>query len=232
MRNTLIGNFNEFVNFTNVTSFANTEFLRSTLSAIKIPDSLLYLGNWSGDGVFGYTHLKEFDAKNAVRANNGTFAYCALLSEVKAKHLKNTTATFRNCPKLNRLILPSLTNNTNASIGNGGSMLQSSGVKMCDIGSNLVYLADYFDYGTSSCVVVIRSKSFTINKNAFRSSIRVYCTSEMYSYLTNSTNNARPGIVYEIGSEDWVSRYGSADPYANLTQEEYDYYYKDIVEQG
>lgn len=111
-------------------------------------------------------------------------------------------------------------------------MIRSSGVKMLDIGMELVYLSDFFDYGTSSCVVVIRSKSFTIYKTAFRSASRIYCTSEMYDYLTNSANNNRSSVVYLIGGDDWIARYGSSDPYANLTQEEYDYYYKDIVEQG
>ena len=53
---------------------------------------------------------------------------------------------------------------------------------------------------------------------------------EMYDYLKSSINNSYTGIVYLIGSSTWESQFGSSDPFANLTQEEYDYYYKDIVE--
>lgn len=114
-------------------------------------------------------------------------------------------------------------------------------IELIDLGANVKYLHGYLRYKSNNIysgtfkntTVVFRSKSFTFSSKAVLNGCwRCYCTEEMYDYLKNSTYNSYASMVYLIGGAEWTAQFGSSDPYANLTQEEYDYYYKDIVEQG
>lgn len=231
-QNSLITKFNEFAYFTGVTSLARLAFQATTnLEEIEFPTSLVTLGAYSNDVVFSNCKFISIDMKNVSATYNGLNA-CTSLVYVNAKNLKTAHIGFQGCSSIKRIVLPNLaTRNTNGY--NGGSMLrQCTALELADIGSGVTYFADYAIGQDTQCTAVLRSKNFTISKNAFYNIKRIYCTSEMYDYLHNSSYNNSSGRVYVIGGTEWVADFGSSDVWADLTQEEYDYYYKDIVEQG
>lgn len=230
--NTLITKFNEFHYFTSVSTLGINSFVGCTnLVEIDFPTSLRTIGSYSSIGVMNRTALVNIDLKNVTTAYIG-FTDCTSLLRVNAKYLQLTYGTFNGCTKLKRVIVPNLTNN-NSSANGFNSFRNCSNLELVDIGMNLNRMGNLAFNSSGKAVVVIRSKSFTTTNNTSLSAAkRIYCYSEMYDYLTTSSHNSSPGKVYLIGGEQWIADFGSSDVWADLTQEEYDYYYKDIVEQG
>jgi len=240
--NTLITKFNELGRFTGLIYMAENAFYKTTnLLEIELPISLTNLRPSSSDlcACFYKSGIVEIDLKNVVTVGAGSFNACPNLLRIKAKKVQNIRNELcRNAPKISRIILPSLrddmTGYISANLAYGANRLS-----LVDIGPNLKTIGTYIRYKSNSeyggswtnTTVVIRSKNFTINKLTFQGCYRTYCTEEMLSYLTNSSNNSYTyNATYVIGGEQWIAQFGSSDPYANLTQEEYDYYYKDMVE--
>lgn len=241
--NTLITKFNELGRFTGLIYMAENAFYETTnLIEIELPISLTNLRSSSSSdqcNCFYKSGIVEIDLKNVVTVGAGSFYACPNLLRIKAKKVQNIRSELcRNAPKISRIILPSLRDDRtyyiSANLAYGANRLS-----LVDIGPNLKTIGIYIryknnpEYGGSwtNTTVVIRSKNFTINRLTFQGCYRTYCTEEMLSYLTNSSNNGHTyNATYVIGGEQWIAQFGSSDPYANLTQEEYDYYYKDMVE--
>lgn len=228
--NTLIQKFNEFHYFTSVSSLGVNSFVNCTaLVEIDFPTSLKTIGSYSSTGVMNQTAVVNIDLKNVTTVYVG-FANCSSLLNVRAKYLQFTYGTFNGCSKLKRVILPNLTNN-NSNANGFNSLRGCTNLELADIGMNLNRMGNLAFNSSGKAVVVIRSKSFTTTHNTSLSAAkRIYCYSEMYDYLKTSSHNSSPGKVFLIGGDQWVADFGSTDDWADLTQEEYDYYYKDIVE--
>ena len=224
--------------FKNCTKLREVE-LSTTLVGTGVSSSSAY-----GAAVYK-TALTTINLKNVIRIGADTFYACPNLTSIDLKKIKYVgNAAFRNTLALKRLILPNIIGGTSGFFQNNSIAYGSLKLALIDFGPNMVGCGQYIryknnsDYGYSASssawantTVVFRSKSFVLtSENALQHIYRCYCTEEMYDYLKSSTNNSYTGIVYLIGSSTWESQFGSSDPYANLTQEEYDYYYKDIVE--
>ena len=229
--NGLISKFNEFKHFTSVSTLVVNSFVNCTaLTEIEFPTSLKTLGAYSSTGVLNKTSIVNIDLKNVTTAYIG-FESCTSLLRVNAKYLQLTYGTFNGCTKLKRVIVPNLTNNDSSANG-FNSFRNCSNLELADIGMNLNRMGNYAFNSSGKAVVVIRSKSFTTTHNTSLSAAkRIYCYYEMYDYLKTSSHNSSPGKVFLIGGDQWVADFGSTDEWADLTQEEYDYYYKDIVEE-
>ena len=237
-QNTLITKFNEFARFTSVANTDGAFYYCTKLAEIELPTSVTNLG--TSTGAFIRTAITEIDLKNVTWAWC-SFQECPNLTVVKDKNITRYHDTFNKCTKLQRLIVPK------AAFSNAWGSMGSNlcygvhDIELIDLGANVKYLHGYLRYKSNNIysgtfkntTVVFRSKSFTFSSKAVLNGCwRCYCTEEMYDYLKNSTYNSYASMVYLIGGAEWTAQFGSSDPYANLTQEEYDYYYKDIVEQG
>ena len=247
--NTLIETFNELSRFTGFTYMAENAFKNCTkLREVELPSTLIGTGVSSSSaygGAFYKTALTTINLKNVTRIGADTFYACPYLSSIDLKKIKYVGGNaFRNTLVLTKIILPNIVSGTSGNFQTLSLAYGSLKLNLVDFGPNMVGCGQYIryknnaDYGYSASssawantTVVFRSKSFVLtSKNALQHIYRCYCTEEMYDYLKSSINNSYTGIVYLIGSSTWESQFGSSDPFANLTQEEYDYYYKDIVE--
>lgn len=221
----------------------------TNLKEVKLPETVLRTceSNTSvNDETFRKTAITSINLKNVTRLGSYTFWACPNLTTIDLKNVQYFgSGTFQNTLKIKRIIAPNIISSSTSGFKGTNFAYGSRTLQLVDFGPQMVFLPKYIRYnqnsdygyvinggGWSAVTVVCRSNSFTMDRLSLQCIYRCYCTEEMYDYLKSSTNNNYTGCVYLIGGEQWIAQFGSSDPYANLTQEEYDYYYKDIVEQG
>lgn len=190
------------------------------------------------------TNLKELDCRNITGyTGNSTlirmFDHCSSLYRIVLSQWRvfGAAATVNgdrnwigNCPMLTRLILPSVTSYHAISNGN------TSGVTMVDLGPNYRTTQNAsscnYSFSSNKTVIIRAATPPTLGTSVTIAVKKLYVPAESVDlYKAAARWSARASVTYAIGGEEWIAEFGSADPYANLTEQEYADTYGWLAEQ-
>lgn len=138
---------------------------------------------------------------------------------------------FNYCSSLKRLVLPSIVYYNGITDYDKADLAP---LTMVDLGAGLTYSNGNGGRGfTTDCVFVVRAKTpatfnslttIAINKLFVPAdSVDTYKSASVWSKVASKT--------YAIGGIEWIAEFGSADEYANLTEQEYADTYGWLAEQ-
>lgn len=187
----------------------------------------------------GCSKLKEIDCRHIISLNysSNTFGNCTnlykiILSSCKTigfvGNVNNQRAIFYNCNNLTRLVMPTLEKFYAIGQYNG----TETKLSMVDIGNKLSNIeGGNKRLSSTTSTVVIRAKSPTSSINSFLFR-RLYVPSDAVEvYKNDSVWSSFASKTYAIGGAEWIAEFGSADEYANLTEQEYADTYGWLAEQ-
>ena len=136
-----------------------------------------------------------------------------------ASNTNESRAMFRGCSSLKRLIFPKITQR------GAFETLTNSGFNpsMYDWGPYITSFVSNDDRAIfgESCIVIIRATTPpSIPKTP--SCLKLFVPAEVIDAYNSATYwSGVASKTYTIGGEEWVEQFGSANEYANLTEEEY-----------
>ena len=194
---------------------------------------------------FSYcVNLKELDCRNILDRSVSTtlicmFDHCSalqriILSKWRTFGSASTTNGDRNwignCPMLTKLILPSIVNYHAISDGN------TSGFKMIDLGPNYANTANAsscnYSFNSNMTAIIRAATPPTLGTSVTIAVKKLYVPAESVDlYKAAARWSARASVTYAIGGAEWIAEFGSADEYANLTEQEYADTYGWLAEQ-
>lgn len=199
--NNLIEFFNEGKYFTNCTTLNSSEFQYCS----KLKE--VYMG-YALNTAASERYHPFHSCGSLYKVNLRSMAWVGYSGSINANR-----SMFYHCYALKRLVLPNTTN---------ARMLADDGpsLTMYDIGSKLVNI-NLRCINTSTGVLVLRGAPPSI-QSTNTIPARIYVHSEyleQYKKATGWVNYATK--IFAIGGAEWVAEFGSADEYANLTEQEY-----------
>lgn len=129
------------------------------------------------------------------------------------------------CTMFKRLILPSITSFNTPGYG--------PTYEIIDLGVNLSSIGGNYTDCYKSASLIIRATNPEFSTNAVPSSIsKIFVPAiSLEEYKASSKWSSVISKIYAIGSEEWVAKFGSADEYADLTEQEYADTYGWLAEQ-
>lgn len=203
----------------------------------------------SANSFNGCSNLLEVDLRHVTSGITGTnaiFQNCDSLYKVVLTNITTigyngainmSRSNFVYCSSLRRMVLPSLVNYRMLSQASGAPSLS-----MVDIGpgqTTLGYNSTSYTYrvygfaATTQLIVRAITPPALGHNNNISGLTKIYVPSNSVEDYKAATNwNSRASYIFAIGGAEWVAEFGSSDPYANLTAQEYADTYGWLEEQG
>lgn len=212
--NALIEYFNEGKYFTKCTTLNANEF--PYCSNLKECYMGYALKTANSEGFHPFR-----DCGNLHKVNLRSMAFVGTTANINANR-----SMFYKCGSLKRLILPSV---TNARVLADTSTPTLS-LTMYDIGPNCVNI-NLTRINTSTGVLIMRGAPATVQGTPTWPSKIFVPSNYLDQYKEATTWVNASSKIYEIGGAEWIAEFGSADEYANLTEQEYADTYEWLAEQ-
>lgn len=221
--NNLITKFNELKIFTGVTQLTATAFRLCT--QLETVDCRNISSFGTGDP---QTWRNCYSMTRLVLSKIGQIGYQGSINASRS--------ILYNANKLKRLILPSVA--TYRMLSDTAypitlTMLDMGGklVNFCNYSSSS-YNSLYFGINGSTTVVIRRATPATGNTRFINPIRKLYVPeSSLNDWKASTSFSGISSYIFAIGGAEWIAEFGSADEYANLTEQEYADTYGWLAEQ-
>ena len=116
------------------------------------------------------------------------------------------------CTSLKKLILPKVTYLCG---------LGKTDFDIIDIGKNLISMPDYGSRFNINTTGIIRNAPVTVERDTVKVRVLYVPSEYVEEYKIASKWSVVAAKTYAIGGAEWTAEFGSADEYADLTEQEY-----------
>ena len=217
--NSLITKFNELLYFNVTTHTYNRNEFGYCSSLIELD-----LRKWTSVGINASQVF--YNNQKLVKLN------CASVTSFGCTaSLNDSRSWMKHCYAFKRLILPSVVTYGRFSEGTKRNSYFPQ-VEMIDLGHNAGVAGQQIEEFQNT-TVIIRNETPKSGGSINASGIKLFVpANSVESYKTTSPWSSAATSTYAIGGAEWIAEFGSADEYANLTEQEYTDTYGWLAEQG